>query len=359
MIFNTVPRLFTLPVYGLDISDLSYKYLCLEQIHGGIRIADFGEGEMPQGIVQNGEIRDREKLIKILKVLFAQRHIRYVALSLPDEKGFVRSLKLSTAAMQKEEIGEALSLQLEEHIPLPPAEVSFDFTLVGEDNNHYDVVLRAFPRALIEDYCAIIVEAGALPVLVEPELSAIVRAIIPEHFAKSAMLLDWGKSRTSFAVVNRDTIHFSSTIVVGGDSLTEAIAKQLKISPAEAEVLKKTKAHMALDTKTLHQDEVLQAMIPITSVIREEAEKYVQYWRGHSEDKASPTQIYLTGGDAHLAGFAEYLSQELGIPAAMANSWGRVHFPDRYLPTLSWKDSLRYACAIGLSLKAFDDGGFI
>lgn len=359
MIFNTVPRLFTVPVYGLDISDLSYKYLRLDRSHNGTLVGDFGEGELPAGIIQNGGIRDRNALVSIFRELFAKQHIQYVAVSLPDEKGFVRSLKLLTSAVQREEIGQALGFQLEEHIPLPPAEVVFDFAVTGEDGNHYDVVLRAFPRNLVEEYCSIIVDAGALVVIAEPELSAVARAIIPEHFEESAMILDWGKTRTSFAILDHNTIQLSSTIAVGGDMLTDAIAKQLKISHAAAEKLKTTKAHMALDTKTLHQDEVLQAIIPIITVIRKEAEKYIQYWLTRSERKTNLARVYLTGGDTHLSGLAEYLSQELGIPVEMANPWSRVHFSKNYLPQLSWKDSLRFACAIGLTLKAFDDSTII
>ena len=142
---------------------------------------------------------------------------------------------------------------------------------------------------------------------------------------------------------------------IGGSSLTEEIAKQMKISIADAEQVKKAKARIALDPESIKNDEIMQMLMPMITVLREEAEKYIQYWQSHSEADARPSKLLLTGGDVHIPGFAEYLSRELGIAVVPADPWANVRFPEKYIPELSWKDSLRFVCVIGLCIKANED----
>ena len=103
-LFKTVPRFLKLRVYAFDVSDFSFKFLSLNDSNGKEIIDDFGEGEIPPGIIQNGEIKDKEKLIQILRDVITKRNIKYVAISLPDEKGFVRFIKLPTKTIKKDEL---------------------------------------------------------------------------------------------------------------------------------------------------------------------------------------------------------------------------------------------------------------
>ncbi len=349
---KTIPQFLKLPVYAFDISDFSYKFLLLKDYSDGVRVDKFGEGEIPPGVIQNGEVQDKEKLTQILSEIITKHNIKYVAISLPDEKGFIRFLKLPTKTIKRNEIGKVLGLQLEEHVPLPPNEVVFDYSLLREEKDHFDVVLRAMPLALLETYCLIFKKAGALPVLIDQEMGAVVHAVVPDDFVELGILMDWGKSRTSFAIFNQRIVNFSATVAVGGVTLTNTIAKQLKISFSDAEQFKKTKARVAFDSDVLRSGEIMQAIIPLVTVLREEAEKYIQYWQTHSETSSRPLKMFLTGGDVFISGFVEYLSRELNMPVSLGDSWANVSFPQKYIPELTKHESLRFSCAAGLCLKA-------
>lgn len=357
--FKTTPQFLKLPVYGFDISDFSYKFLSLKELAGSMRVVGFGEGEIPPGVIQGGEVKEKDKLVQILRELVKKHRIKYVAISLPDEKGFVRHLQMPTATVKKSEIGNALALQLEDHVPLPPSEVVFDYSLLGEDKDHFDVVLRAMPKTIVESYCSVFKEAGATPLLVHPEMGAIVSAVVPKDFSDAGMIFDWGKSRTSFAMFTQRVVNFSATVPISGFNLTDAIAKQLKISFSDAEQMKKTQARALFDSDSVKSDEIMQSIIPIVTVLREEAEKYIQYWQTHSESSVRPKRIFLTGGDIFIPGLAEYLSKELGIPTAIGDSWTNADFPKKYIPELVWRDSVRFSCAIGLCLKAMQNDALI
>ena len=65
-------------------------------------------------------------------------------------------------------------------------------------------------------------------------------------------------------------------------------------------------------------------------------------------------QIFLSGGDSNLFGLPEYLQKELDIPVSLANPWVNAKFPSKYLPSIKFKDSLRFSSVIGLSLKVME-----
>lgn len=353
-----IPALLRFPVYTLDVSDRSYKYLLLQCRHSARTVSRFGEGSLPAGVVENGEIKQADVLISALRGFFIQNKIEFVGISLPEEKGFLKSIQMPLT-MREDEIGSSLALQIEEHVPLPASEIVFDYILVGKDGDHFDVALRAFPRRIIESYVSVISKAGALPVLIEPELSAAVRAVVPPSYVGAGMLIDWGQTRTSFAIFRRGAVRFAATVPIGGFMVTQAIAKHMGISFEEADRFKQTNKQLAITKENIARDEVTQAIMPVIGALREEAERYILYWQGRSDFGSLPERIYLSGGDANIPGLPEYFSAELGVATTLANPWENISFPLFYLPELSKRDALRFVSTIGLSLQAAEEHQFL
>lgn len=344
-----IPNFLRFPVYAFDLSDRSYKYLLLKEINGAILVQDFGEGEIQKGIMEKGEIIQPDLLVALLRDIISKKKIKYVALALPEEKGFLRTVRLT--GVKEEEVGQALELQLEDHVPLPAAEVAFSYSLGNKGKDYIDVVLEAFPKAVVESYTDAFYQAGALPIFIESELNAALSSIIPVDFKKSAMLIDWGRTRTSFSIVEEGTLRFATTISIGGLALDEIISKTLNVSLARAGELKIESGFL----KKKDAEGVFEAIVPIISAMKEEAQKYIDYWQTHSEKKEAPKKIYLYGGEANLLGLPEYLTQETGIEVSVADPWVNVIFPKKYLPEIEWKDSIRYSTPVGLSLNALKE----
>src|SRR3989344_4460523 len=266
-----LPSFLKMPIYAFELSDESFKYLHMRRQRGGVTVEDFGEGAIASGVIERGEIKKPDILKALLKELFLKKSIRFVAISLPEEKGFLRNVRLK--GIKEDEIKSSLELQLEEHIPLPPEEVVFSYTIAGKDKEHFDVIINAFPRIIVESYLDAFAAAGVIPALVESELGASIESVLPKTFTASAMIIDWGKTRTSFAIAKNRILRFASTIPIGGKELDEAIAKNLNVGTKEAEELKIK--HGLLQTPEALPS--LQAMVPIVTAMREEAEKYINF----------------------------------------------------------------------------------
>src|SRR3989344_8058017 len=226
-----------IPIYSLDVSDQSFKFVRLTQNSAKeMIVTGFGEGEIDKSVIENGEIKDKRRLSEILKEVFFQNNIKFIALSLPEEKGFLREIKISD--VEEKDLPGALEFQIEEHIPLPASDIFFDYTVVGKGNDFFELVVNAFPRNVVESYLDVVNSSGVLPVALESEIESVARSIVPKDFLKTAMIVDWGKTRVSFSVFEKEILRFASTALFGGETLDNAISKGLGVSKSEAVKIK-------------------------------------------------------------------------------------------------------------------------
>ena len=78
------PVYLSMPSLGLDISDRSIKYVKMEKRRGEIFIRDFGARPIPSGLIEAGEIKDKEKLSAFLKDLQKELKLKYLIAALPE-----------------------------------------------------------------------------------------------------------------------------------------------------------------------------------------------------------------------------------------------------------------------------------
>lgn len=357
--FLKTPSYLRLPAFGLDISDNSLKYARLAPRGDGFVLGEYGQAEIPVGIIESGVILKEAALTEILSRTFApKRNLRYVSLSLPEEKGFVRVVRLPL--MTPEELEEAVPLQLEEQVPLSAAEASMSYQVLPPDQpgaEYQDVVLVAFPRVLVDSYTTAARGAGLIPVALELEAQATSRSVIPaSERSKTILIADIGLTRTGFMIVENGMVEFTSTAPIGGKQINKAIQDTFRVSAAETE---KVKIQHGLSSSP-EGNQITLALAPILAAIWEEASRRIEFWRAHAADLGKKTtreveKMFLCGGDANLIGFPGYLSAELNIPVSLANVWVNASADPSYVPEIEFNASLGYATAVGLALGIATD----
>lgn len=341
------PDYLAMPALCLDISDRSMKYIEIERKNGSLAIRRFGLYAIPEGIIQKGEIKQKDKLISFLKTVKDKLKSEYVVASLPEEKVFLSRIKFPN--MDKSKMRESLSLQLDEYIPISSKEAVFDFDIMEEskDGKTFDVNLAAFPKKFVEEYRDVFAGAGFIPMCFEMETQAFARAIVPKNEAGSVMVIDFGRTRATFAIVDEGKVQFATTVGVAGEEIEKAIMRNLEVSQAEVEKIKREKGFI----KNKSGETVFNSVLPIVSVIKDEAEKHLNYWSSREDGKKEAvSKILLCGGESTLAGLPEYLSYELGRKVETGNPWVNVAFFDDYVPEIEKADSLAYSTVIGLAL---------
>jgi type IV pilus assembly protein PilM len=349
--------------FGLDISDLSLKFLMLRKRGKKFSVVSFGESQIEPGIIEGGEVKDEEKLAKIVKEATKKVKTKYVIACLPEEKAFLQVIKMPI--MSEEDLKSAIVFEAENYIPLPVNEVYLDCEIVPPVYNHLkhlDVLLAAIPKRTTDSYLRVLKKAGLKPIAFEIESLAIARALIKDQITShSVLIIDLGATRTSFIIFAGKSVRFTTSIPVSGIHLTELIAKSLNISFEKAEKLKiihglKEGLKIKLGEKTTFEKvkgKIFEALIPALVDLVQQIKKCIDYYQTHAYLSGLPPngkkihKVILSGGSANLKGLKEFLELELKIPVEMGNPWiniGEVkNFPK--------EKSLSFTTAIGLALR--------
>ncbi len=348
--------------FGLDISDLSLKIVKLKKNGGFLTLASFGETEIKPGIIEEGEVKDEEKLADIikgalLKVKGEKLRTKWVIVSLPEEKAFLQVIQLPI--MEERDLRSAVLFEAENYVPMPIEEVYLGFQVVSPVCNHLDhldVLLAAQPKKIVDGYLKSIKKAGLLAKVFEIESQAIARALIKNEFGSlPVLLIDIGATRTSLIVFSGHSMRFTTSVQISSQKFTEAISKTLKLSMDEAENLK-IKYGVGIEKEG---QAVFEALTPVLNDLIHQIKKYLDYYQGHSGNEHLQSSegkeiagVILCGGGANIKGLPEFMSKELKIQAELGNPWINIlPKPLKKVPELSFEKSLSYTTALGLALR--------
>lgn len=348
------PRYLTLPSVGVDISDTSMKYVAFDastRQHSKRSLRYWGDIDIPSGVLSRGEVCDVEKLTAVLREFKQKTGAEFVRVSLPEERAYLFETEIKRD-VPASEIRNTLEFRLEENVPIPSREVFFDYEVLPhhENDRSVQVVVVAYARDTILKYHEACTAAGLTPLSFEVEAQAMTHAVVPEDEVGTVMIVDFGKTRTGVGIVTSGTLMYTSTIDIGGASLSQAMRKVLGDRPEEELTqIKNTEGLIrgADDSRTY------DALISTISVIKDEIASRMQYW--HVKETPHPARriakVVLCGGSVNLKGLPEYLSETLGVPCERANVWTNVYSFDEAIPPIEKRFSYGFATAIGLALQ--------
>ena len=347
------PRYLAQPFVGLDISDQSIKFAELGGGNDDKKLIRYGSTSIPAGLIESGRILDRDKFKNILKIFRQENNLTNVVVSLPEEQAFVVNLEIPN--IKKSELRGSIELQLEEYVPLKISEIVFDYEILSFPNtvdDTYHISVYILPLPMVLNYFDILQEAGYRPLGFEIEGQSLSRAVINQGEEGVTLIVDIGKTRTSFIIVVNGVVAFTSTVSnIGGEDITKSIAKNLAISRNEAEKLKVEKGLL----RATKDKDLFYSLIPVVSALADEIRRVSNYWKTHadSHQKSQFDKIVLTGGQATLFGLDKYLSANLELPTEVSNPWINILSLEHKIPTLDFNNAQRYVTALGLALRNF------
>jgi len=336
-----------MPAVGLDITDDVIRCAELKATRHGLELGSFGEVAVPAGAIEEGFIKNKDAVVRVLTTLRRKSNLRYVNVSLPEEKSYLFNVELP--AMNPKDIRGALAFKIEENVPVKLADAVFDYYYITPPvlGQPVKVGVAVTHTKVVTSYMEIITESGLTPLSLQVESQAVARVAVPtpRQVPESAahIVIAVRDTKTVFAIVSSGVIRFSSTIAIGGQAIVTSIEKSFNVNSEEAENIRKGK-------ESRERDDLFFSLINAASVIRDEVGRLLTYWEGHG-DPASPriVDIALVGGDA-LLGLNDYLARSFEVPVRIANVWQNIHSLDVIIPAMTYRESLDYAPALGLAL---------
>lgn len=344
------PEYLTMPAVGIDISDYAIKHMALSRRKGTIEIDSFGKIDLPVDVIERGEIKDPETIIKLLSRVKDDSHLEFAHLALPEEHAYL--FQMTVPQGTKEEIEQMLEFHLKENVPIGADEALFDYGIIEENDENLELNVSVYPANIAMQYVNVVEEAGYTPISIEIEGQATARALIGEKDTAPLLIIDIGRNDASLSISTGGVVTFTANLETGGDYFTRAIARTLDVSFQEAENLKRK--HGFRDTS---EDKfVFDGLLPVIETFAESVRKHVMYWQMHMSRTDSEigdiSHVVLVGGNANVIGLAEYLETTLDVSVEIGNVWKNVFSFEEYIPSMPRNSSLEYTTAIGLALRS-------
>lgn len=343
-------------IIGLDISDFKIRFIQIDsKKKNKTFINSYGEIDVPKNHIINGEIKNNESIINLIKELikkpqYGKIEKKYVNSSLPEGKTYIKVFEIPN--VPSNELKGTVSWGIEQNIPIKLEDAYFDWYIINHDKNtnKLRILVSVAPKNIVDNYTDIIKKSGLVPISLENESTAITRCLIDQNanVKSSLMIIDLGRSRTNLIIYSHNTVQYTSTINVSGHEMTKSISKTTHLSYEDAE---KAKIIYGLDEKKI-KGEIKKVLAPIIDKLIDKINENIKYFDGYLATKSKINTILLTGSVSQTLGLSEYMQQKLNMNVIISDPWSNLILLKNQ-KDLKNKNFYPFATSIGLAIKKF------
>jgi type IV pilus assembly protein PilM len=320
-------------IVGLDIGSHSIKVMELKEGKGGAwKLVKFGLHKLPAEAIVDGAIMNSAAVVEGIRDLMARHKIKAREVSTSVSGHSVIIKKITLPVMSEDELAASIQWEAEQYIPFSVNDVNLDTQIMqrGEDTGQMDVLLVAAKKDVIQEYTAVVAEAGLKPLIVDVSSFAIENAYDMNDDGEPSeviALVNVGASLSNINILHNGVTAFTRDINMGGNQFTEEIQKQLNVSYEEAEALK-----LGGNITTSHS--TTEAVVPqeVGSILRSSSEAMaVEIQRSIDFYLATAAgltlgKVVLSGGTAKVAALKDALETTLNTKVEISDPFRRISF---------------------------------
>jgi type IV pilus assembly protein PilM len=316
---------------------------------------------LPAGIMSGGEVRDPVALGAALASFFEKYELpkKHVRLGLANTRVGVRLIEIA-GVDDEEQLANAIGFRANELLSIQIDEAVMDYHVVGEERDEEGTVNRSVVVAIayresLDRYLTATDAAGLNIAGVDLEAFALLRALTEprpaDESARSAVVaVCVGHERTTLAVSDGRTCTFARVIDWGGFSLTNVLSRALRLSPAEAEDIKR-RLSLEPDAETpegLEAEQASEGVRAVKSELQSLVRELLSSLRFYQSQPGSLDigEILVSGGTTSIPGLVAELERELGVKMIIGNPLSRVTGPEQTPEQIG-----SFAVAIGLGIE--------
>lgn len=311
------PKFLLMPHAGLEISDDALRCLEYKFSKKGLEIARYDKTDLPPGVIENGEVKDRDRFLKMLGDFVHKNHLSYVKVSLPEEKVYL--FQIDIPSRDAKEITQHVEFKLEENVPLSAADSVFYFDVLPAviSGNVLRASVSVAAEKYVENMHGLLESFGLVPVAFEVAPKSIAKALVPKGSSETHLVVHVMNRKTGTYIVCGGVVCFSSTLAWGS---RENNADQ---KPDNLDV----------------------------DLVAKEVRRVYDYWTTRPDAKAAIDAVILVGEDADVVEKNFKKAAVAGLPLIReVDVWQNAFDINKYVPPISREESLEYAVAAGLAL---------
>jgi type IV pilus assembly protein PilM len=336
---------------GLDIGSSSIKAVEFDWGKKTPKLKHFGMIPLPPEAIVDGAFMDSASIVESIRSLVEGLRIKTkkVAVSISGHSVYIKTINVPT--MSEVQLEESIKWEAEQQIPFDIEDVNLDFQILDEQvsPDQMPVLLVAAKKDMIDDYTAVIEEAGLQPTIVDVDVFAIENAYnlnfeSPEE--EVVALVNIGASVMNINILKRGTSAFTRDISIGGRQITEEIQKRLKMTYEEAESLK-VKGRDA-GAQNPEVEKIIQGTAEqLATEIRRSLEFFAASSSGGEIKK-----IFLSGGCAKIQMLPGLIEERISMPVEVFNPFAKIDYnPEVFDPEYIKQVAPLAAVGVGLALR--------
>ena len=362
-------------VWGIDIGQCAIKALRLELIDGKPTATAFDYIEHPKILSQPDA--DPESLIRESLEKFLSRNEigkDHVAIGIAGQSGaLMRFVKLPP--VEEKKVPDIVKFEARQQIPFPLDEVVWDYQKIGGGDTvggfameteiglfamKRDLIAKALgyyqgtrtevhivqmtPLALV-NYATYEVLGKGGPDEVAPDAAA--ESDTPRNKKRCAVALDVGTDTSNLIITDGAKIIWQRTVNIGGGHFTKALTKELKLTFAKAEHLKRNAA------KSPELATILRALRPVLTEFVQEVQRSLGFFTNTHRDAHIAYMVGL-GSAFKLPGLQKYLSEKLAVEVRKPNKVERLDGETVLADPVFAENVLTFPVAYGLALQGLE-----
>jgi type IV pilus assembly protein PilM len=357
-------------VWGIDIGQCALKAVRLETIDGNIVASAFDYVEHPKILSQPDADPDqltREALDKFLERNALKGDV--VAISVPGQSGLARFVKLPP--VEEKKIPDIVRFEAKQQIPFPLDEVVWDYQKIGAGMvtdgfaMETEIGLFALKRDMVGRYLQHFKNVNVEVHIVQMSPLALCNFVATDLLKKDGqtppeadgeagtgkkaagaciVALDIGTDNSNLVVTDGERIIWQRPIPFGGNHFTRALTKDLKMTFAKAEHLKRNA------TKSPDLKKILAALKPVLNDFVGEVQRSLGYFTNTHRNAQISYMIGL-GNAFRLPGLQKFLSEKLQLDVRKLNNFERLNGESVTQAALFSQNIMSFAAAYGLALQ--------
>ncbi len=312
---------------GIELTPLRLQVAQLEKRGAGLRLKALAAAEMPEGLIQDGQVVDRDGVAELIKNVMQEQKIRAkrAALAIPSHRAVTRLVKLP-AELDDMELRENIeNEQAALFLPYPREEADLDFQKLGltrgeDDQEQVEVLLAATRKETTDGYLEAAQKAGLTVRSVEITSFALLRALreqMRQTFTdrEAAAVVDIGYDNTEINIVVDGIPHFARDVPIGVLEMQNAVSRAASMPVSRNPNWAQTMTVPEEGDATMPTNRPGAALIRVLQELGDELRRSIDFYRDQP-DAVEVVQILLAGPGAAMGGLDEYMSNRLGIAAS-------------------------------------------
>jgi type IV pilus assembly protein PilM len=376
-------------VWGIDVGQCALKAIRLVEAEGQVTATNFDYIEHPKILSQPDA--DPDQLVReALEKFLSRNSLRgdQVAISVPGQSGLARFVKLPP--VEEKKITDIVRFEAKQQIPFPLEEVVWDYqkivsgqvtdgfameTEIGLFAMKRDMIHRSLqhfrdvkvevhivqmsPLALCNFVSYDILAKGPVGgngAAAPPEAGDQKEAIQAQKGPlglrpgteggkkRCVVALDIGADNSNLVITDGERIIWQRPIPVGGNHFTRALTKEMKLTFAKAEHMKRNA------TKSPDLKKILASIRPVLNEFVSEVQRSLGYFTNTHRDAHIESMIGL-GSAFRLPGLQKFLSEKLQLEVHKLGKLERLSGDSVLTAPAFTQNVLSFGVAYGLALQ--------